>query len=57
MKKEETLDIDWAEYMVMARKMGMSEDEFMNSDPIFFNECLEIFMKLEQKGGVGFGRE
>lgn len=43
--------------MVMARKMGMSEDEFMNSDPIFFNECLEIFMKLEQKGGVGFGRE
>ena len=43
--------------MVMARKMGMSEDEFMNSDPIFFNECLEIFMELEQKGGVGFGRE
>ena len=42
--------------MVWARKMGMSEDEFMHSDPIFFNECLEIFIELEnQRGGVRVG--
>ena len=35
--------------MVWARKMGMSEDEFMHSDPIFFNECLEIFIESERK--------
>lgn len=29
--------------MVAAREMGMSESEFWNSDPIFFNECYEIF--------------
>ena len=23
--------------------MGMSEEEFWNSDPIFFNECYEVF--------------
>lgn len=39
--------------MVCARKMGMSEKEFWNSDPIFFNECLEVFADLEkQKEGV-----
>lgn len=43
--------------MVVARMMGMSEEEFMNSDPIFFNECLEIFLEIEEKkGGVKFGR-
>lgn len=35
--------------MVCARKMGMSEEEFWNSDPIFFNECLEAFTNLERK--------
>ncbi len=29
--------------MVSAREMGMSEEEFWNSDPIFFNECYEAF--------------
>lgn len=39
--------------MVCARKMGISEEEFWNSDPIFFNECLEVFTNLErQKEGV-----
>lgn len=46
---EEKIDIDWAEYMVCARKMGMSEAEFWNSDPIFFNECLEIFLDIERR--------
>ena len=50
------MDIDWAEYMVCARKMGMSEEEFWNSDPIFFNECLEVFTELEKrKGGALIG--
>lgn len=35
--------------MVCARKMGMSEAEFWNSDPIFFNECLEIFLDIERR--------
>lgn len=39
------MDTNWAEYMVAARKMGMSEEEFWNSDPIFFNECYEIFAR------------
>ena len=40
--------------MVVARKMGMNEDEFWNSDPVFFNECLEVFDKMEkQKVGAG----
>ena len=52
-EKEEEIEINWAEYMVCARKMGMSEEEFWNSDPIFFNECLEVFTNLErQKEGV-----
>lgn len=52
----EAIDIDWAEYMVCARKMGMSEDEFWNSDPVFFNECLEVFTELEKrKGGALIG--
>lgn len=38
-------EINWPEYMVAARKMGMSEEEFWNSDPIFFNECYEVFQK------------
>lgn len=31
--------------MVCARLMGMSEEEFMNSCPIFFNECYQAFME------------
>lgn len=42
--------------MVLARQMGMSEEEFWHSCPIFFNECAEKFMELErQKGGIGLG--
>lgn len=29
----------------------MSEEEFWNSDPIFFNECLEIFTKMNNRMG------
>ena len=25
--------------------MGMSEEEFWNSDPVFFNECYEEFRR------------
>ena len=45
------MDINWAEYMVSARKMGMSEEDFWNSDPVFFNECLEVFCELEKASG------
>lgn len=37
--------------MVTAKKMGMSEEEFWNSDPIFFNECLEVFIEIWRKEG------
>lgn len=30
------LEINWAEYMVDAREMGMTEDEFFHSCPVFF---------------------
>lgn len=45
----EAVDINWPEYMIAARKMGMSEEEFWNSDPIFFNECYEVFQKEKRK--------
>lgn len=41
--------------MTAARKMGMSEEEFWNSDPVFFNECYEEFQRdrrQEVKGSV-----
>lgn len=41
--------MNWAEYIVAAREMGMSEEEFWSSDPIFFNECYEIFQKKKQR--------
>ena len=47
--EEDLSEIDWAEYMVCAREMGMSEEEFFNSDPIFFNECYEIFKERETR--------
>lgn len=57
-KKKEEIEINWAEYMVAARMMGMSENEFFNSDPIFFNECLEVWQEVEKKKvGVIYGRQ
>ena len=35
--------------MICAREMGMSEEEFWNSDPIFFNECYQIFLEHKNK--------
>lgn len=35
--------------MVAAMEMGMSEKEFWNSDPIFFNRCYEVYMKKEMR--------
>lgn len=38
--------------------MGMSDDEFWNSDPFFFNERFEEHMKLEKikaKGVIRIG--
>lgn len=37
------LEINWAEYMVDAREMGMTEEEFFHSCPVFFCEQYEIF--------------
>lgn len=39
------MELNWAEYMMAARRMRMSEEEFWNSDPIFFNECYEIYQR------------
>lgn len=46
---EDTLEIDWVEYMLASREMGMSEDEFWNSDPIFFNRCYERYQERRIK--------
>lgn len=35
--------------MVSAKEMGMSEEEFFNSCPIFFNECYELFVKRKRE--------
>ena len=43
------MDMNWAEYMMAARRMGMSEEEFWNSDPIFFNQCYEIYWRDKEK--------
>ena len=32
-----------------AREMGMSETEFWESDPIFFNKCYEAFQRKKQR--------
>jgi len=32
--------------------MGMSEEEFFNTCPIFFNEQLEVYYKDLEKGGA-----
>ena len=51
------IDMSWPEYMVAARKMGMSEEEFWNSDPIFFNECFDAFQRdREQEVRALYGR-
>ena len=41
--------MDWATYMVCAREMGMSEEEFWNSDPIFFNECYNVYIQRKME--------
>ena len=35
--------------MVVAREMGMSEDEFWNSCPIFFNEVADKFYEKKRR--------
>ncbi len=49
------MNIDWAEYVMVARKMGMSEEEFYNSDPIFFNRCCELFQRQKESEVIQFG--
>ena len=52
----EELGIDWPKYMVLARQMGMSEEEFWKSCPIFFLECSKEYSELERrKGGINIG--
>lgn len=46
---DEPLEIDWALYMVCAREMGMSEEEFFHSSPFFFNECYRIFRERKEQ--------
>ena len=43
------LEINWAEYMVDAREMGMTEDEFFHSCPAFFVEQYEIFCEKKAR--------
>lgn len=40
--------------MALARRMGMSEDEFFDSCPIFFNECAEVYFGIEKKEKLDF---
>lgn len=43
--------------MTAAREMGMSEEEFWNSDPVFFNECYREYQKRQvQKMEALYGR-
>ena len=49
------MDIDWAEYVMAARKIGMSEEEIYNSDPIFFNRCYELFQRQKGNEVIQFG--
>lgn len=35
--------------MVCAREMGMSEEEFWHSCPIFFNECYQVFSQRKRE--------
>ena len=35
--------------MVIAREMGFSEQEFWNSDPVFFNEVAEKYYALQRR--------
>ena len=49
------IDIDWAEYRICAAEMGMSEEEFFNCDPIFFNEMYEKFWERKKVGEL-YGR-
>lgn len=44
------LDVDWAEYRICAAEMGMSEEDFFNCDPIFFNEMYEKFWERKKVG-------
>ena len=43
------IEINWAEYMVDAREMGMTEDEFFHSCPVFFCEQYEIFCEKKAR--------
>lgn len=43
------MKIDFAEYLVTAREMGMSEEEFWNSCPIFYNEQLEAYGRRKRE--------
>ncbi len=43
--------------MTTAREMGMSETEFWNCDPIFFNECYEAYVNRQiRKAEALYGR-
>lgn len=46
---EDAVDIDWVEYMLAAKEMGMNEKEFWNSDPIFFNKCYERYQEWKMR--------
>lgn len=35
--------------MVCAKEMGMSEKEFWNSCPVFFNECYEAYVEKRKE--------
>jgi len=42
--------------MVIAKRMGMSEEEFWNSCPFFFNKLSEKFFELERREKEIYGR-
>lgn len=51
-EKKEEIEINWAEYMVAARMMGMTENEFFNSDPIFLMSALKCGRRSRKRKWV-----
>lgn len=51
-EEKEEIEINWAEYMVAARMMGMNENEFFNSDPIFLMSALKCGRRSRKRKWV-----
>lgn len=46
---EDIIEIDWVSYMLAAKEMCISEEEFWDTDPIFFNKLYEKYQENKIK--------